>query len=85
VRVPVDAVIDGVEALMDADSAAFKRLPPAVDRGFVAASGTYTGESARRRPAAMVRGRTVWQDSDDTSADFERADAPTPRHRAPTP
>jgi hypothetical protein len=85
VRVPVADVIDGVEALMNADSAAFKRLPPTIDRGFVAASGTYTGESARRRPAAMVRGRTVWQDSDDTAADFEWVDPPTPRHQAPTP
>ncbi len=83
VRVPVEAVLDGVEALMDADSGAFQRLPPAVSRGFVHAAGTYTGQSARRRPAAMVRGRTVWQDTGDTGADFEVIDAPSPRHGAP--
>lgn len=83
IRVPVEAVIDGVEALMDGDSEAFKRLPPAVDRGFVFAAGTYTGESARRRPAAIVRGRSVWQDTDDTAADFEVVEAPTPRHASP--
>jgi hypothetical protein len=83
VRVPVEAVLDGAEALMDADSGDFKRLPPAVDRGFVFAAGTYTGQSARRRAAATVRGRTVWQDTGDTAADFEVVDAPSPRHAAP--
>jgi len=82
IRVPVSAVVDGVEALMDESSGPFKRLPAAVDRGFVYAAGTYTGQSARRRAAAVVRGRTVWQDTDDTAVDFEVVDAPTPRHRA---
>lgn len=60
------AVIDGVEALMDADSGDFKRLPSAVDVGFAYASGTYVGESMRR-----LRVDGVPQDSDDSSVDFE--------------
>jgi hypothetical protein len=79
IRVPVTSVIDGVEALMNANSGSFKRLPPSVDRGFVYAAGTYTGQSARRRPAAMLRGRTIWQDTGDTGADFEVVDTPSPR------
>ncbi|MCB9759693.1 MAG: DUF4876 domain-containing protein [Alphaproteobacteria bacterium] len=70
---PVEAVVDAVETLMDADSAAFKRLPEAVDAGFLHASGTYTGESVRR-----VRADGVLQDTDDSSADFEVIATPEP-------
>ena len=55
------------------DSAAFKRLPEAVDAGFLHASGTYTGESVRR-----VRADGVLQDTDDSSADFEVIATPEP-------
>ena len=48
VRAPVSAVVDTMEALMDADSVDFKRLHTTVDSGFVHVSGTYTGESVRR-------------------------------------
>jgi len=44
VRAPVSAVVDTMEALMDADSGAYKRLHSTVDSGFVHVSGTYTGE-----------------------------------------
>ena len=82
-RVPVRAVIDAVDALMDGDSARYKRIPAALDRGFTHVSGTYTGESVRRAPAAMVRGRTIYQDTDDSAADFSVVEAPAPRPDAP--
>ena len=64
-QVPSESVIDTMEALMDGDSGAFKRLPDSIDAGFVHASGTYTGESVRRLSA----GGTL-QDTDDSGADF---------------
>ncbi|MFT6821620.1 MAG: hypothetical protein ACJATT_005451 [Myxococcota bacterium] len=67
--VPVTAVLDGVDTLMDADSEAFKRLPDAVDAGFTWSDGPYTGMSVQRR-----RTDDVWQDTNDSSADFERAE-----------
>jgi hypothetical protein len=70
---PADSVLDAVEALMDADSGAFKRLPASVDAGFVHVSGTYTGESVRRRKIG-----DQWQDTDDSGADFERLAVPEP-------
>ncbi len=72
-RAPVDAVVDAVEALMDADSAAYKRLPASVDAGFVHVSDTYTGESVRRR-----RDGEGLQDTDDSGADFEVVATPAP-------
>lgn len=83
VRVPVSAVIDAVDALMDGDSARYKRIPMALDRGFTHVSGTYTGESVRRAWASMVRGRTIYQDTDDSAVDFSVVEAPTPRPDAP--
>ena len=70
---PIEHVIDAVETLMDADSGDFKRLPDAVDAGFVYVSGTYTGESVRR-----VRDGDALQDTNDSTADFEVSDAPAP-------
>ncbi len=79
VRVPAAAVIDAVDALMDADSARYKRVPASLDRGFTHVAGTYTGESVRRRVVARVAGRVVVQDTDDSGADFEVAATPSPR------
>ena len=70
--VPVAAVIDGIDSVMDADSAAYKRLPDAVDAGFTHVSDTYTGESVRR---LQEDGGLV--DTDDSTADFE-VSAPSP-------
>ena len=63
---PVSSVLDGVEALMDAESGAFKRLPDSVDSGFLWVSGTYVGESLHRRRVA-----DTWQDTNNAGADFE--------------
>ncbi|MFN3637291.1 MAG: DUF4876 domain-containing protein [Chloroherpetonaceae bacterium] len=69
-KVPVSAVIDAFEALRDANSGSFKRIPLALDAGFTFASGTYTREAARRKVASIVNGREVLQDTDDSGEDF---------------
>ncbi len=63
---PASSVLDAVEALMDADSGAFKRLPDSVDSGFTWVSDTYVGESLHRRKVG-----DAWQDTNDSGADFE--------------
>lgn len=75
VKLPVGEVIDGVDALMDAESGEYKRLPLGVDGGFAYVSGTYTGESLSRVRGADGRP----QDTDDSAADFELRAAPAPR------
>ena len=57
--------IDTMEALMDADSIAFKRLHQDIDSGFQYVSGTYTGESVRRR---IENGKLI--DNNNSSDDF---------------
>jgi hypothetical protein len=73
-KAPVSAVVDTMEALMDADSGDFKRLHDTVDSGFVHVSGTYTGESVRRR--RDDRGALI--DTNDSGADFEVSASPSP-------
>ena len=72
---PATEVIDGVDALMDAESGDYKRLPLGVDVGFAYVSGTYTGESLSRVRGADGRP----QDTNDSAADFELRAAPAPR------
>ena len=74
VKAPVSAVVDTMEALMDADSGDFKRLHSSVDSGFIHVSGTYTGESVRR--LRDDSGRLI--DTNDSGADFEVSATPEP-------
>ncbi|TAE24100.1 MAG: DUF4876 domain-containing protein [Candidatus Kapaibacterium sp.] len=79
IKIPRELVIDAVEALRDASSADFKRIAPILDAGFISASGTYTGESVRRRVQSTVSGRAVLQDGNNSSMDFQLLARPTPR------
>ena len=57
--------IDTMEALMDEDSVDYKRLHSDIDSGFQYVSGTYTGESIRRKKEGEE-----WIDTDNSSEDF---------------
>jgi hypothetical protein len=72
--VPLAWVVDAVNAVMDADSLDYRRLPPTLDAGAGWVSGTYTGESLRRR--ADAEGKL--QDTDDSGADLVVEAAPQP-------
>lgn len=63
--ISTDAVLDGVDTVMDGASMDFKRLPDSVDAGAAWAEGPYTGTALHR----LMRDG-VWQDTDDSSADF---------------
>lgn len=78
-KVPLAWVVDAFEALMDADAGAYKRVPVAVDRGFVYSAGTYVGQSAIRRVRTHVGERAVLQDENDSGGDFEVVAQPQPR------
>ena len=62
---PSAHTIDTMESLMDADSASYKRLHSDIDSGFQYVSGTYTGESVRRKEEG---GELV--DTDNSTTDF---------------
>lgn len=79
VRIPVDMVIDGVEALADAEHGQNKRLPPSIDAGFIYCSGSYVNESIRRKVRTEIGGRIVLQDTNNSAIDFEVISPPTPK------
>jgi hypothetical protein len=79
VKVPVASVLDAFEALQNGESAGYKRIAPALDAGFVFASGIYTKQSARRKTTATIAGRRVLQDTNNSTNDFEIITVPTPR------
>ena len=78
-RIPVKNIVDGVEILKNADAVAHKRLPTSIDAGF-SIDGTYFEFKSSRRlkdEAASVRfGRTILQDTNNSTVDFELIDAP---------
>lgn len=79
VKIPNSIVIDAFEALKDAGSASYKRIPVALDAGFVFASNTYTSESFRRKTRSIINGRRVLQDTNNSANDFELLTKPTPK------
>ncbi len=78
IKLPIDQVIDAFEALQNPQSGDFKRIPLALDAGFVSASGTYTSESARRKTDRIVDGRRILRNTGNTTEDFEIITPPTP-------
>lgn len=79
VKIPNNLVIDAFEALKDANSNSFKRVPVALDAGFVYASDTYTAESFRRKVSTTINGRRVLQDTNNSGNDFQKLGTPTPK------
>lgn len=79
IKIPRTLVIDAVEALRDASSADFKRIPNFLDAGFTFATNIYTSESVRRKVQSTVNGRAVLQDGNNSGQDFQLLTRPTPR------
>lgn len=79
IKIPNSIVIDAFEALKDAGSTSFKRIPVALDAGFVFATDTYTSESFRRKTRTTINGRRVLQDTNNSANDFERLAKPSPK------
>lgn len=77
-QVPVENIIDGIDCIRNSTVTEFKRLPSFIDAGFQYCTDSYTGESLRRKVKTEVNGRKVLQDSNNSTDDFERLEAPTP-------
>lgn len=78
VKVPLEDVIDAVEALRSATDGSFKRIPTSLDAGFSYVSNTYTGESIVRK-SNTVDGNLVMQDTNNSSEDFVIETTPSPK------
>lgn len=83
-RIPVKDIIDGVDVLDNSSAAQFKRMNSRIDAGFayLKADGNafYSGMSLRRKLKTTEGGRSILQDTNNSSEDFEAIDRPTPRN-----
>jgi hypothetical protein len=70
-------IIDAVELVSNASSVQLKRIPPELDAGAIFVSGTYVGESVARKPKETLSdGRIIYQDTNNSAADFEVQPSP---------
>jgi hypothetical protein len=79
IKIPNNLVIDAFEALKDASSVGYKRVPVALDAGFVYAADTYNAESFRRKVVTTINGRRILQDTNNSGNDFVKLARPTPK------
>lgn len=77
---PVSDVIDGVETVSNSNiTVSSKRLPVGIDAGMTTVGATYNGRSVRRKIKGVIDGRTIFVDTNNSSADFEVNLTPSPR------
>lgn len=80
VGIPVSDIIDGVDATANtAILLSNKRLPVSVDASMTTAEVPLKGRSVRRKVKTVINGRTIFVDTNNSSADFEVNLTPSPR------
>ncbi len=75
--VPFSWVVDGVEN-PELNNSVFKRLPNSIDVGFVQQRGAGERVSIKRKVKEVIDGRTVYQDTNNSTNDFLTNQEPTP-------
>lgn len=75
--IPKTYVIDAVECVKS-ELKNYKRLPNDLDAGYIYCSGTYVGESIRRKVKEIKDGRVIYRDTNNSSEDFVVSTTPTP-------
>lgn len=75
--VPYGWIIDGIEN-PQLNETVYKRLPNSIDVGYIQTRGGYEGVSIRRKVKEVINGRTVYQDTNNSSNDFLTNQVPTP-------
>ncbi len=76
--VPYSWVIDGVENPELDDRGVYKRLPNSIDVGYIQHRGSYEGVSIKRKVKEVINGRTIYQDTNNSTNDFLTNQDPTP-------
>lgn len=66
-----DMIIDGFQAYADDSETSMPKVHAAIDAGFTYdPNGTYTGKCVRRKVKAVINGRTIYQDTNNSTNDF---------------
>ena len=80
-EIPISEVIDAVQAVSGPERLNFLGLPTLLDAGtiWVDSPGSYTGQSISRKILNTENGINIYQDTNNTSDDFEVNDTPVIR------
>jgi len=66
-----DMIIDAFQAYADDSETGMPKLHPVNDAGFTFdPNGTYTGKCVRRKVKTVINGRTIYQDTNNSTNDF---------------
>ncbi len=76
--VPRGWVIDGIDNLRLDDRGAYKRLPNSIDVGYIQHKGSYQKVAIKRKVKEVIDGRTVYEDTNNSTNDFLTNQEPTP-------
>lgn len=80
VRIPVGDIYDAVECVPTAADLDMKRVPGILDSGAATVDGYYNGRSISRKVASRREdGSPIFQDTNNSTADFEVCDSPVIR------
>lgn len=80
VLVANDKIIDGVQAYKDDSETSMPKLHAVIDAGFTFdPEGTYTGKCIRRKVKVVYGGRTIYQDTNNSTEDFLKSQECKPR------
>ena len=77
VRIPVGYIYDAVECIPTSSDLNMKRVPGILDSGAATVDGYYNGKSISRKVIDYREdGSPIFQDTNNSTADFEVCDAP---------
>ncbi|MDR0713892.1 MAG: DUF4876 domain-containing protein [Bacteroidales bacterium] len=80
VAIPISLILDAVETVNDETKIQLKRIPSVLDAGATTVGETYNSKSvARKIRETKSDGRIIYQDTNNSSSDFEVKDTPVIR------
>ena len=77
VRIPIGDILDAVECIPTSNDLDMKRIPGILDSGAASVNGYYNGKSVSRKiDSYREDGSPIFQDTNNSTADFEVPDSP---------
>jgi hypothetical protein len=71
VAIPISLILDAVETVNDETKIQLKRIPTVLDAGATTVEATYNSKSVARKIKETRDGRNIYQDTNNSSNDFE--------------
>jgi hypothetical protein len=75
-EIPVSLILDAVETVNDATRIQLKRIPTVLDAGAITVEAIYNSKSVARKIKETKDGRNIYQDTNNSTNDFEVKETP---------